>query len=105
MSEPPCNAGSLHPHVDVFCSCSLGEVLQGSISDVIQPALGLDRPELDHELQRLGEDCRTAAMRRLETISEWGPRLIYIGVICYIGWRIVSAYAGQMRDVQELMKQ
>ena len=53
MSELPCDAGSLHPHVDVFCSCSLGEVLQGSISDVIQPALGLDRPELDHELQKL----------------------------------------------------
>lgn len=68
-------------------------------------AVGEQTGELDHEIQRLGEDCRTAAMRRLETISEWGPRLIYIGVICYIGWRIVSAYAGQMRDVQELMKQ
>ena len=67
-------------------------------------AVGEQTGELDQELQRLGEDCRTAAMRRLATIAEWVPRLIYIGVICYTGWRIVSAYAGQMREVQKVME-
>ncbi len=67
--------------------------------------VGEQTGELDRELQRLGEDCRTEAMRRLEVISEWVPRLIYVGTICYIGWRIVSVYAGQMNDVQKMLEQ
>ena len=35
------------------CSCSLAEVFLGSISDVLQPALGLDCAEFDPELQKL----------------------------------------------------
>lgn len=67
--------------------------------------VGEQTGELDRELQRIGEDSRAAAMRRLETISEWVPRLIYLGVMCYIGWRIVSAYAGQMRETQKMLEQ
>lgn len=67
-------------------------------------AVGEQTGELDQELQRIGEEYRDAAMRRLETISEWVPRLIYIAIICYTGWRIVSAYAGQMKDIQKAME-
>lgn len=67
--------------------------------------VGEQTGELDRELQRLGDERRVAAMRRLETIAEWLPRLIYVGVICYVGWRIISAYAGHLHDVQEIMKQ
>jgi hypothetical protein len=39
-------------------------VLQGSISDVMQPALGLDRAELDPELQKLQLHLRNVYMTR-----------------------------------------
>ncbi len=68
-------------------------------------AVGEQTGELDQELQRTGADCAAAALRRLDAIVEWLPRLIYIAVICYTGWRIVSAYAGQMRDVQKVLEQ
>ena len=67
-------------------------------------AVGEQTGELDRELQRLGEDSRASGMRRLEAIAEWLPRLLYIVVICHTGWRIVSAYAGQMRDVEKMLK-
>jgi len=68
-------------------------------------AIGEDTGELDRELQRIGEDYRNAAMRRLETIAEWIPRMIYIAIMLYVGWRIVSAYAARMQDVQKAMEQ
>ena len=68
-------------------------------------AIGEDTGELDLELQRIGEDYRIAAMRRLEMIAEWLPRLLYIAIMAYIGWRIVGFYAGRMRDIQNVMEQ
>ena len=68
-------------------------------------AVGEETGELDRELQRIGETYRTAAMRRLETIAEWVPRILYIAIMGYIGWRIVGFYAGRMRDMQDMMKQ
>jgi len=68
-------------------------------------AVGEESGELDRELQRIGEAYRTAAMSRLETIAEWVPKLLYVAIMAYIGWRIVGFYAGRMRDMQELMKQ
>ncbi len=68
-------------------------------------AVGEETGELDRELKRIGESYRIAAMRRLETITEWVPRILYIAIMGYIGWRIVSFYAGRMRDIQEVMEQ
>lgn len=68
-------------------------------------AVGEQTGELDSELQRIAEEYRSAAMRRLETISEWVPRIIYIAIICYTGWRIVSAYAGMFRDQTKMLDQ
>lgn len=68
-------------------------------------SVGEETGELDRELSRLGETYRVAAMRRLGTIAEWVPRLLYIAIMAYIGWRIVGFYAGRMRDMQEMLKQ
>ena len=66
-------------------------------------AIGEETGELDRELQRIGDDCRDAAMRRLETIAEWVPRIIYLAIVGYIGWRIVSFYAGYMRGIENAL--
>ena len=68
-------------------------------------AVGEETGELDRELQRIGESYRIAAMRRLETIAEWVPRILYIAIMGYIGWRIVGFYAGRMREIQDVMEQ
>ena len=44
-------------------------------------------------------------MRRLETLSEWVPRIIYLVILGCIGWRIVGFYASRMRDLQDVMRQ
>ena len=66
-------------------------------------AIGEETGELDRELQRIGEGYRDAAMRRLEMIAEWIPRILYIAIMAYVGWRIVNAYAGHMREIQDAM--
>ena len=68
-------------------------------------AVGEQTGELDRELLLIGGKYRAAALRGMEAVAEWVPRLIYIGIMCYVGWRIVSAYAGRMKDIQDMMGQ
>jgi type II secretory pathway component PulF len=67
--------------------------------------VGEETGELDLELKRIGETYRLAAMKRLETIVEWLPRLLYIGILCYIGWRIIGFYSGRISEMQKLLKE
>ncbi len=59
---------------------------------------------LDEELDRLGEEHRRAALATLDVLAEWIPRLIYLGVLTYLGFRIVSFYAGYMKTIEDLTK-
>jgi type IV pilus assembly protein PilC len=59
---------------------------------------------LDEELDRLAEEHRRAALSTLDLLAEWGPRLIYLAVVVYIGFRIVDFYAGYMRTIEDLTK-
>jgi type IV pilus assembly protein PilC len=59
---------------------------------------------LDEELDRLAEAHRRAALSKLDILAEWVPRLIYIGVLMYVGYRIVSFYAGYMKTIEDLTK-
>ena len=68
-------------------------------------AVGEQTGELDRELQRIGDEYRDAAMRRLETIAEWVPRLLYVGILIYIAWRIIGVYLGRMQDLKNVMEQ
>jgi type II secretory pathway component PulF len=61
--------------------------------------------ELDRELLRIGEEYRNSAIRGLETIAEWVPRLIYVAILLYIGWRIISFYTGRMKELQNVLEQ
>ncbi len=68
-------------------------------------AVGEQTGELDAELLRTSTQYRTAGLRGIEAVAEWVPRLIYIGIMGYIGWSIVSAYAGRMKEIQGLLNQ
>jgi type IV pilus assembly protein PilC len=60
--------------------------------------------QLDRELERLAEEYRQAALGRLDVLAEWVPRLIYLGVLGYLGFRIVSFYAGYMQIIEDLTR-
>ncbi len=68
-------------------------------------AVGEETGELDRELQQIADNYRTAGMRRLEAVAEWVPRILYIAIMGYIGWRIVGFYAGRMREMHDLINQ
>jgi type II secretory pathway component PulF len=59
---------------------------------------------LDEELDRLTEEHRRAGLSSLEVLAEWIPRLVYLSVVVYVGFRIVSFYAGYMHTIEDLTK-
>lgn len=64
--------------------------------------VGEESGRLDQELRRLADEYRATALRRLDAIIEWIPRLIYIGILIYVGWQIVRFYQGYLDQVKEL---
>jgi len=63
-------------------------------------AVGEHTGELDREILRIGEKHREAAMRRLETIAEWVPRILYVAILAFVAWRIIGSYVLRLRDMQ-----
>lgn len=61
-----------------------------------------DTGSLDSELPRLAEEYQREGLIRLGTFSEWMPRLIYLGVVGFLAWNIISGY---MRYVDGVMSQ
>ncbi len=68
-------------------------------------AVGEETGRLDHELERIANEHRSAGLRRLDLLAEWIPRLIYIGIVLYIGWSILASYTGRMRAIQDFMRE
>lgn len=67
-------------------------------------AVGEQTGRLDEELDRLAVEHRQAALSRLEALAEWLPRLIYVGVMGYLAYRIVSWYSGYLQQIDNLFK-
>jgi type II secretory pathway component PulF len=79
-------------------------VSQAFAPDVVQGIMvGEDSGNLDRELRRLAEEHREKAFSRLNTLAEWLPRLLYIAILLYLGWSIISIYQGYLNQVQSLI--
>jgi len=52
--------------------------------------VGEQTGELDQELKRLATEYQAEGLARLETLAEWLPRLLYIAILCYIGYGVVT---------------
>ncbi len=63
--------------------------------------VGEETGHLDEELTRLAAEYQAEALTRLDTATEWIPRLLYIGILLYIGYQIVTGY---QRYLQQLGK-
>ncbi len=66
--------------------------------------IGEQTGSLDHELNRLATEYRETALRRLDAISEWLPRIILVGVAIFVGWIIVRWYMGYFQSLNDLIK-
>ena len=64
--------------------------------------VGEESGQLDQQLRRLTEEYRTTAMKRLDTVADWIPKLVYLSILIYIGWQIVGYYSGYLKQVESI---
>jgi type II secretory pathway component PulF len=62
-------------------------------------SVGEDTGQLEVELKRAATEYRDSAIRRLDFIVEWSPRIALIFVAVFIGWRLVSYYTGMFHQI------
>lgn len=80
-----------------------GESLVTALADVMPAdALGLiatgqESGKLDDMLDHLERHFMDESRRRLRTLAEWLPKLIYIGVVFWVGWQILQMGRGYGR--------
>jgi type II secretory pathway component PulF len=68
-------------------------------------SVGEQTGRLGEELGRMANEHQAAAITKLDLLAEWLPKLIYIAVCGYLGYRIVSWYGGYLQQVEDLTKQ
>jgi general secretion pathway protein F len=64
--------------------------------------VGEETGKLHEELPRLAAEYRTEGLARVATLAEWVPRLVYVAILIYVGYAIVSVYRGYMGQVEKL---
>jgi type IV pilus assembly protein PilC len=64
--------------------------------------VGEESGRLDQELRKLSDEYRRGGLRKVEALSEWIPRLVFIAVAVAIGWKVVSFYMGYLNQLQEI---
>lgn len=65
--------------------------------------LGEETGELDQELKRLTGTFEKEALARVETLSEWLPKIIYLAIMLYIAWQIVGVYQGMLSGYEKVL--
>jgi type II secretory pathway component PulF len=63
-----------------------------------------DTGSLGTGLRRLAETQSEKAYHRLNALSEWIPRLIYLAVMLYVGWQIVRVYRDYFEQLKPLLE-
>jgi type II secretory pathway component PulF len=58
--------------------------------------------QLDDTLRRLARHYQEEATRKLHAFAQWLPRLIYFGVVLFIGYQVISFWAGYFNQIGQL---
>jgi type II secretory pathway component PulF len=76
----------------VKAGSTLAEALASARPREIARALSVGETSgrLDDEAEAAAQRLEESAIARLDAFAEWLPRLLYIGVTLYVGWRIVE---------------
>ena len=59
---------------------------------------------LDKELPQMAVELEAKALSRVETLSEWIPRLIYMAIMLFMGWKTVALYQGYADQVGKALE-
>jgi type IV pilus assembly protein PilC len=65
--------------------------------------VGEETGRLDQELQRLTAQFERQGLEGVELLSEWIPRLIYVAILLFVGFEIISLYRKAMGGLTELL--
>jgi type II secretory pathway component PulF len=74
-----------------------GALPPGAVDEIL---LAEESGELHRVLPRMQEEYEREGLQRLKTAADWLPRLLYLAVLAYLGWRIVSFYAGYLNNIK-----
>jgi type IV pilus assembly protein PilC len=58
--------------------------------------------ELESELKRMAAEYQLESINRLEILVEWVARLLYLGVLIYVGYGIISFYMAYINAAMKL---
>ena len=59
---------------------------------------------LDLELPKMALELEAQALGRVETLSEWVPRLIYLGVLLLLGFKTITLYKGVADSTAKMLE-
>ncbi len=78
----------------------------GFPEDFVQTLIvGEETGSLDEELKRMAEERRQEALGALEALADWIPKLIYVGIVLYLAYRILSLIqTGIVAPYQSVLK-
>jgi type II secretory pathway component PulF len=57
--------------------------------------------QLDETLGRLHNLYQEEGSRKMRALSKWIPMFVYLGVVCYVAWKIISFYTGYFQQVND----
>jgi type II secretory pathway component PulF len=58
-----------------------------------------DTGELDVVLEQLAAEHQADGLRKLGSFSEWVPRIVYLGVVMFVAWQVISGYRDYLNTV------
>ena len=91
----------------VRAGSSLGPLLTGETAfpTALQRAVrvGEETGSLDEDLQRWADYYQKAAVSALEAIGAWLPRIGFVLIAGYLGYKIISVYSEMMQNTQSIL--
>jgi type II secretory pathway component PulF len=67
-------------------------------------AVAEESGELEGELKRMAAEYQLESINRLEILVEWVARLLYLGVLIYVGYGIISLYQAYLGGVMKMVE-
>jgi type II secretory pathway component PulF len=59
--------------------------------------------QLDQTLGRLHALYQEEGSRKMHMVAQWTPRLIYFGIVIFVGFRIIAFYTGYFHQIDQIM--
>jgi type II secretory pathway component PulF len=59
--------------------------------------------QLDESLSRLHDYYRDEGSRKMRFVSQWMPKIIYLGIMLFAAYKIVSFYMGYFGELNKVM--